>query len=287
MRVHDVRDLEDPVLEDPERVRHRQHQRGHVFGHRLLEHVEVERAAGVGLQLPDLVAGEVRGGRVRAVRGVGDEDRLAGLPDFASAVADHEDAGELSLRAGGGLQRDARQPRQLDQEPARAATSARALPARPRRARGGAPAAKPGSRAISSFVRGLCFIVQEPSGIEVLVDREVQAREPREVTRDLDLGDLRVSRDLLAQERLGDRDRAGHVERRQRVADLALARALEDERLRPRLGAPRVADGRWPSLRPRRSCGPPRQRRDEAIHLFVLVHLRRRDEKRGGRSFAS
>ena len=75
---------------------------------------------------------------------------------------------------------------------------------------------------------------------------------------------------------------AGHVERRQRVADLPLARPLEDERLVARLGAARSPDGvgRRPSgSRSRRSRRRLRERRGQPVDLRARVHLGDGDEE--------
>ena len=78
--------------------------------------------------------------------------------------AHQHQAGQLALRARRRLERDRREPGDLGEDPLQLATSARARPARrpPPAADGGR-----GSRAASttrSLTRGLCFIVQEPSG---------------------------------------------------------------------------------------------------------------------------
>ncbi len=163
--------------------------------------------------------------------------------------------GELALRAGRGLQRHARETRQLRSGACSSRHASSSVPCETSSGASGCAAAKPGRpRHLLVDAR----VVLHRAGaerIEALVDREVQPREAREVARDLDLRDLRLPRDLRAAERLGDRDDLGHVERRQRVADLPLARALEDERLVARLGTERGRRGRRrrPSLRPRRS----------------------------------
>ena len=241
--MDDARDLEDLVLEDPHRVRNGEHERRHVLGHGLLENVQVERAARVGLQLLDLVAGEVRRGRIRAVGRVRDQDRRARVAGLRERRADHEDARQFALRARGGLESHPRKAGQFDQ-------SLLELPHQLERALRHGLGRERVPRREARQPRHLLVdarVVLHGAGAErvhVLIDREVQARESREVTRDLDLGDLGPSRDLLAQERWRDRDDRGHVERRQRVADLAPARALENERLLARLGAPGVCGGR-------------------------------------------
>ena len=73
--------------------------------------------------------------------------------------------------------------------------------------------------------------------IQALVDREVQARKPREVARDLDLRDLGLPRDLAAQQRRGDRRRSPA-----RRAEAASSRPCPRPSAR-RPAAPRAAPG--------------------------------------------
>ena len=66
----------------------------------------VDHARCVRLQVLDLVAADRRGGGIGAVRRVGDEDLLARIALRLVIGADQQDAGELAMRAGRGLQRD-------------------------------------------------------------------------------------------------------------------------------------------------------------------------------------
>ena len=257
--VHDPGDVEDPVLEDAERVGDREHEGRDVLGHRGLEHVEVDRAAGIRLQLAHLVAREVRRRRIRPVRRVGDEDGRPGAARLLESLADHEDAGELALRPGRRLQRDAGESRQLGEdalEPPGQLEGALGHRLRSEGVRRGEA-----RQARHLFVRPRVVLHRAGAQrIETLVDRKVQPREPREVAGDLDLGDLGFPGDLAATQRLGDRDRRRHVQRRQRVADLSLAASARRPAARR---AARGAGGRprRSSPRSRRSCPCPRRAR--------------------------
>ena len=110
LRVDELRDVEDALLEDAERVRHGDHERRDVLRELRLELGEVDRPAPGRPELDDRVAGEMRGRGVRAVRGVGHEDVLARVARLHVRGADHEGARELAVRAGRRLERDAREP---------------------------------------------------------------------------------------------------------------------------------------------------------------------------------
>ena len=176
----------------------------------------------------------MRGRGVGAVRRVRDEDGLAGIPLPGQRRADHEDAGELPLRAGRRLERDAGEARQLDERlletPGQLERPLRNLLGRERVSRG-----KSGEP--RDFLVGPRVVLHRARAqrIERLVDGEIQPREPREVARHFHLRDLSLSLDLAAPEPLGDREGRRYVERRQGVPDLPLSGALEDERLGARL----------------------------------------------------
>ena len=116
--VEDLRDLFDVLVEEPERRRVREHQRGGVLVDLRAQVVDVDVAARVGLHRRHLVARHRHGRRVRAVRRVGDHD-LAPLLRLAAVVevrAHEHQARELALRAGGRLQRDRVQARHLGED---------------------------------------------------------------------------------------------------------------------------------------------------------------------------
>ena len=65
------------LLEDAEGVGVGEHQRGHVFVHLRCERGQIDHAAGVGLEVFDLVSGDGGGGGIGAVGGIRDQDLLA------------------------------------------------------------------------------------------------------------------------------------------------------------------------------------------------------------------
>ena len=77
--------------------------------------LDVDAAVGVGRDLDDLEAGHRDRRRVGAVRGVGRQHLVARLAAVLVVGARQQHAGELAVRAGGGLQRDVRQTRDLCQ----------------------------------------------------------------------------------------------------------------------------------------------------------------------------
>ena len=71
-----------------------------------VEGFEIDAALGVRLEVFDLVAADGRGGGVGAVRGVGNQNLAARIALRLVPGADEQNAGELAMRAGRGLQRD-------------------------------------------------------------------------------------------------------------------------------------------------------------------------------------
>ena len=104
--VHDVGDLVDLLLEDSQRVGIGEHERGDVFVHLRRQRGHVDHAVRVRLQILDRVADHRRGRRIGAVRGIGNQNFLARIALRLVIGADHQQAGQLAVRAGGGLQRD-------------------------------------------------------------------------------------------------------------------------------------------------------------------------------------
>ena len=103
MRVHFL----DALVEQPERRRVREHQAGGRLVDLAAEIVEVDVAAGVRGHLHELVAGHRHAGRIRAVGRVRDDDPppLLVLAAVGEVRVHEHQAGQLALRAGGGLQR--------------------------------------------------------------------------------------------------------------------------------------------------------------------------------------
>ena len=89
---------------------------------------------------------------------------LRGSPRDFEQRAHQQDAGQLAVRAGGGLQGHGVHAGDLRPAPLRAAPSLPSRPAKAAAAGRDAPRPGPSVRATSSFTRGLYFMVQEPSG---------------------------------------------------------------------------------------------------------------------------
>jgi hypothetical protein len=106
-------DREDVLLEDPKGVGDGEHDPGHGLVEVSLQGLEVHHAPPVRRDRNHLESGHGRGGRVRPVGGVGKEDfpPLLKLPTVLEIALDEEHAGELSVGAGRGLQRDPRHSR--------------------------------------------------------------------------------------------------------------------------------------------------------------------------------
>ena len=99
--VHELRDLFNTAFEDPERRRIRQHDARCLWPERRGQGVNVDIALGACRNLADHIAAHVRRRRIRAVRGVGDDD-LAPRRVAARLVvrANHSHAGQFPLGAG-------------------------------------------------------------------------------------------------------------------------------------------------------------------------------------------
>ncbi len=115
--VEDPRDLLDALVEEAERRRVREHEPRRPLVHLAAQVVEVEVAARVRLDLLELVPGHRHARRVRAVRGVRGDDRVALLAAIGEVRAHEHEAGQLALRAGGRLQRHRRKARDLGEDP--------------------------------------------------------------------------------------------------------------------------------------------------------------------------
>ncbi len=151
-------------FEDAQRVGIGDHERGDVLGDDALERRHIQHAAFVGADVLDRVAGDGGGGGIGAVRGIGNQDLLARIAALFEQRANQQDAGQLAVRAGRGLQRDGVHAGDLGQRGFQTRHDFHARPAPALRADRDAP--RPGLRvrATSSLTRGLYFMVQEPSG---------------------------------------------------------------------------------------------------------------------------
>ena len=220
--VEDVADRLDVLVEEAERRRVGEHQPGRVLVDLAAQVVEVDVAARVGADGRQLVAGHRHAGRVRAVRGVGDHD-LAPLLTLAALVevrAHQQQPGELALAAGGRLQADRVEARDLAQDllemPFELERALRRIVLDQRVQV--AEARQPDESLVDARV---VFHRAGAERIEARVDAEVARRELREVAHDLRLGQLREARRLAA----GEFGRhGGHRQVRLRHAEPATAR---------------------------------------------------------------
>jgi len=161
--VHDVGDLRDVALEEPDRVRVGQHERGGVVADGRLKRLDVDSPVVAGWEFDHVVARQRGGREVRPVRGGGDHDLGPVVAVVLVVRLRDRDTGELAGGARGRLERRRPSiPRSRRGTPG-AGTAVRGSPARPAAERSGWIAAF-GSTATSSVNFGLYFIVQLPSG---------------------------------------------------------------------------------------------------------------------------
>ena len=106
LAMQDLRRLRDILFENAERVRIGHHQAGDIVVDRAFQFRQIDRAARVRADVLHRVAGDGRGGRIGAVRRIGDENLLARIAALFEQRAHQQDAGQLAVRAGRGLQRD-------------------------------------------------------------------------------------------------------------------------------------------------------------------------------------
>ena len=161
--VQHLRDLADLGLEHAERVGIGDHQRRDVIAHQAPDLGRLQASALVGLCDHHLkpASAELAGLVPCAVSGMSTLWR--GPAALAMVGADHQQAGQLALRPGRGMQRDRVHPADFGQRrPSRPSTPTRPAPG----ARESADAGRrsPAMPRISSLTGGLYFIVHEPSG---------------------------------------------------------------------------------------------------------------------------
>jgi len=114
--VHQPADLHDVLVEQPERVRVRQHHAGYAARQVAAQVIEIHIPPRVRPEFDDLVAGHGRGGGIGAVCRVGNQHQIPlGIPAPGVIGVDHQHAGELALCAGRRLQRDGRKAADLCQ----------------------------------------------------------------------------------------------------------------------------------------------------------------------------
>ncbi len=243
--MHEAGDLDDVLVEHPQGVGVGEHQPGDVFVQELFEHLEVNAAARVASHQDRCVARHDNACGIGAVRRVGDEDAPGVAPVRQVMGTDDEQAGELSVGAGRGLQRRAREAGDLGQPALELVHQLeRALGQRLRLIRVEAgEALEARGRLVDPRV------VLHRAGAErvaAAVHAEVEARQPGEVAHEVDLAHLRQARRRRAarprRDQLLER-RLGNVGRRQAVGPPAAARLLVDG------AAVRISHGRPPARR--------------------------------------
>ena len=191
--VEDLRDVLDPLVEEPERRGVRQHEPGRPLVHLPAEVLEVEVPARVRLDALELVPGHRHARGVRPVRGVGGDDRVALLAAVGEVRAHEHEAGQLSLRARRRLQRDRREPRDLGEHlleaPHELERALRRLVLLVR-----VEVAEPGEPGEPLVDARVVLHRAGAERVEARVDAEGAVGERREVTHDLRLGDLGQAR---------------------------------------------------------------------------------------------
>ena len=150
---------------------------------------EIDRAVGVRLDGLDLIAAEARRGRIGAVRRVGDQrDVSRGVAARFEAGADHHEAGHLAVRAGGRLQTDAGQTRDLGQRVFKLLDHFQSAL---RQLVGLTGASREAVDARHALVEPRVVLHRaRAERVHPEIDRVVPRREPREVADDVDLADF-------------------------------------------------------------------------------------------------
>ena len=208
--VEDRGDLLDVLVEEAERRRVGQHQPGGVLVDLAAQVLDVDVPARVGLHRRELVAGHRHARRVRAVRGVGDDDLapLLALAALGEVGAHQQQPGQLALRAGGRLERDRVEPRDLGQHLLQ-------LPAEAQRTLGAVlllvrvQVAEARQRREALVDPRVVLHRAGAERVEAGVDSEVARRELGEVPHQVRLGELGQAR------RLGARELGRHLGARQ------------------------------------------------------------------------
>ena len=229
--VHDLADLGDLLLEEPERVRVGDHQARDLFVHQLGDRVRVQDAVTAGRNGDDVVSVERGTGGVGAVGRVGDEDLLARrIAALLVIGADHHDAGQFSLGARRRLQRHAvhaadfgqplfELPRQFEESLGRLGGRERVRVGEAREPR-------------SSLVHlGVVLHRARTERVEPEVDGRVPGGEAGEVAHHVDLAHLRQLRQVVARQVAEERVDVdlGDVQGRELGAAPPRPRAFEDQ----------------------------------------------------------
>ena len=200
--VDQAGDLGDVLVEEAERVGVGQHQAGDLAGVGVdlrPQVVHLDPAALVGRHLDNLVAGHRHRGRVGAVGGVGRQHLGPLFATVGVEGAGEQQAGELAVGAGRGLQADVGQAadlaQRLLQQPHQLQRTLGAL-----RVLGRVQAGVAGQRRDPLVEARVVLHRAGAERVEAAVEVEVAPREAVVVTDDLRLGDLGQARWLVAQQ---------------------------------------------------------------------------------------
>ena len=197
--VEDLLDLLDVLVEEPERRRVREHERGRVLVDLAAEVLDVDVPARVRAHRRELVAGHRHRRGVRPVRRVGDDDLapLLALALVREVRAHEHEPGQLALRAGRGLERDGVEAGHLGEDllqpPLELERALRAVLFLMR-----VELREAGQHHEPLVDARVVLHRAGAERIEAVVDAEVARRELREVTDELELGHLRQARRLRA-----------------------------------------------------------------------------------------
>ena len=229
--MEDVGDLVDFALEDADRGRIGEHQRGDVFVDHALEFGEIDHAQRVGLEVRNLVSAGCRRRGIRPVRGVGNNDLLARVALGLVIGAGEQNPGELALRPGRWLQCNRVHAGDLDQ----AVRQQLHDPQRALRERFGlvrmrlCQALKSCHRLIDA---GVVLHRARAQRIHPQIDRIVPRRQASEVADDLNLAQLGHGAKIVGANHITQQRRridGRNVELREAIALLARGRFLKDQ----------------------------------------------------------
>src|SRR4029077_11080989 len=231
LRMENLGNFRDALLEDAERRRIGDHQRGDVGRNQFAQFVDVDLAVRFGLYVFDFVARYYRGGGIGPVRGIGNQDLLARIALLLEVRADQQQTGELALRAGGGLQSDGVHAGDFEQALLEQAKDFQAALRKLLRLVGmlGGDAVKSRPEFVDPRV---VLHGAGAEGIHAEVDRVVPGGEAREVANDFDFADFGESLNALAAVILAESFggiAARHLERRKFESAFAGRGLLEDE----------------------------------------------------------
>ncbi len=222
--------LRDLIVEDSEGVGIGEHEARDILVHLRFQGGEIDHAALVAAQVFDLIADHGGGGGIGAVGGVGDQHLFARIALRLQIGAHEQDAGELAVSSGGGLEGDGIHAGDFDELIGQRLHDAeRAL-----RVLLGLIGMGFGDRVEAGDDLVDPRVVLHGAGAErihAVIDRVIPGGEAGEVADDFDLADLRKRGGFGAQSvaEFGGGIDFGHVERAQAIGFFARRGVLEDQ----------------------------------------------------------